>query len=227
MENILNLAAFGSGASAAQVLLNIILTFILSWSIAIVYKYTHSGLSYSRSFVFTLILMSIVISVIMMVIGNNLVRAFGSLGALALIRFRTVVKETRDTSFIFLALAIGMAVGTSSYAIAILTTILVSLIIIVLHKINFGSIRKHEYILSFEFDNEKSTQDLLVNVFKKHFKNTILLNIHSKQDGRTSEMIYHVNFIDDTKQSDLVRDLSTVDGVENVHLITSTNDIEY
>lgn len=227
MENLINFTAFGSGISVAQVVLNIVLTFLLSWFIAIIYKYTHNGMSYSRSFVLTLILMSVVTSIIMMIIGNNIVRAFGLLGALAIVRFRTAVKDTRDTSFIFLVLAVGMAVGTGSYSIAILATLLVSAIIVILHKVNFGAIRKHEYILSFDFSNNKSTPDSLTDIFKKYLKSIALLNIHSKNNGQMSEMVYQINFVDNTKQNEFVRDLSTVVGIERVHLITSSNDIEY
>jgi len=227
MENLFNVASFGSSVSVAQVLLNIALSFALSLIVAAVYKYTHRGLSYSRSFVFTLILMSIVTSVIMMIIGNNIVRAFGLLGALSIIRFRTAVKDTRDTAFIFFTLAVGMAVGTNSYSIAIVTTLFISLIILILEKVNFGTVRKHEYVLSFEFDQAKNTQDLLVMIFKKYFKNVVLLNIHSKQSGAIAEMVYHVNFINDDQRGEVVRDLSTIEGVGKINLITSRNDVEY
>ena len=123
--------------SIPQIVLNIVVTFVLSFVIALVYKKTHKGLSYSQSFVFTLVLMSVIVSVVMMIIGNSLARAFGLLGAFSIIRFRTAVKDTKDTGYIFFALAIGMAVGTGSYNIAVVGTILILLVILILDKINF------------------------------------------------------------------------------------------
>ena len=62
---------------------------------------------------------ALIVAIVMMVIGNNLARAFALVGALSIIRFRTVIKDTKDTAYVFLALAGGMAAGTSSYFLAI------------------------------------------------------------------------------------------------------------
>ncbi|OGH59387.1 MAG: hypothetical protein A2725_00990 [Candidatus Magasanikbacteria bacterium RIFCSPHIGHO2_01_FULL_33_34] len=213
--------------SMSQIVLNIVLTFVLSFVIAMVYKKTHKGLSYSQSFVFTLVLMSVIVSVVMMVIGNSLARAFGLLGAFSIIRFRTAVKDTKDTGYIFFALAIGMAVGTGSYSIAVIGTVLILLIILILDKINFGSMRKHEYLLSFVVNHDEGAGNSFESVFKKHLKNSMLLNINSKRDGKASEMTYHASFVDENKKEDFVRELSGMSGVEKVHLITSKEDVEY
>ena len=93
-------------ASIETAALAMLLAFVLSQVIAWVYIYTHAGLSYSRAFVQSIILLSVIISVSMMVIGNSLAIAFGLIGALSVIRFRNVLKDTRDTSFIFAALVV-------------------------------------------------------------------------------------------------------------------------
>src|SRR3989338_9173867 len=120
------------------IIAGILTSFIISLVIVFVYRKTHKGLSYSQSFVITLIFVTLVATVAMMVIGNNVARAFGLLGAFSIIRFRTVVKEPKDISYIFFALIEGMAVGTGSYLIAIISTILFSIILITLHRFNFA-----------------------------------------------------------------------------------------
>jgi len=77
----------------------------------------------------------------MMVVQNNLIGAFALLGAFSLIRFRTILKETRDIAFVFFALVIGVAVGTSNYSIALIGTIFVSIVILLFNKYNIGSIK--------------------------------------------------------------------------------------
>lgn len=213
--------------SIQQIVLNIGLTFILAFIIALVYKKTHKGLSYSQSFVFTLVLMSVIVAVVMMVIGNSVARAFGLLGAFSIVRFRTAVKDTKDTGYIFFALAIGMAAGTGSYNIAVIGTVLILLMILALDKINFGSMRKHEYLLSFVVNHEAGAGNSFEGVFKKYLKNSMLLNINSKRDGKASEMTYHASFVDEGKKEDFVRELSGMSGVEKVHLITAKEDVEY
>ena len=86
-----------------QALLGLLLAFILGQVAAWAYMYTHTGLSYSSAFVQSIILLTVLISLAMMVIGSNIVIAFGLIGALAVIRFRNILKDTRDTAFIFRA----------------------------------------------------------------------------------------------------------------------------
>jgi len=86
-----------------NVLLSLLLAFVLGQVIAWVYYFTHTGLSYSRTYVQSLVLVTIVVAMVMAVIGDNIIRAFGLMGALAIIRFRNVVKDTRDIVFIFCA----------------------------------------------------------------------------------------------------------------------------
>ncbi|PIZ81358.1 MAG: DUF4956 domain-containing protein, partial [Parcubacteria group bacterium CG_4_10_14_0_2_um_filter_41_6] len=119
MNELFNIASQGN-FTVFNVILNLALTFILALVIALVYKNTHKGLSYSQSFLFTLILISVITTIAMMVIGNSLAIAFGLLGAFSIIRFRTPVKEAKDTGYIFFSLVEGMAVGTNNHVIAII-----------------------------------------------------------------------------------------------------------
>ena len=109
--------------------------------IALVYRFTHKGPSYSQSLVQTLVLTGLVTTLIMIVIGSNIARAFSLVGALSIIRFRNAVKETRDVGYIFFAMAIAMACGTRFYAIGILATTTISSVMILLYFFNFGARR--------------------------------------------------------------------------------------
>ena len=101
-----------------DVLIVLSLSFILNMVIAVVYQKTHKGVSYSQSYVHTLVMMGVTISAIMLIIGSNIARAFTLVGALSIVRFRNAIKETRDVGFIFLTMAVGMACGTRFYLTA-------------------------------------------------------------------------------------------------------------
>ena len=94
--------------SPSEILLNLAIAFVLAIMVAFTYRATHRSLSYSQSFILTVIFVTIITAMVIMVIGNNLARAFALVGAMSIIRFRTVVKDTKDTAFIFLALATGL-----------------------------------------------------------------------------------------------------------------------
>src|SRR3989344_3869561 len=124
--------------SAAVAVFVILLTFLIALGIVWVYKYTHRGLSYSQSFLTTLIMVAVLGSIVMMVVQENLVGAFALLGAFSLIRFRTIVKDTKDVAFVFFSLVEGVAVGTSNYAIAVIALILVSGLVLLMHRLRLG-----------------------------------------------------------------------------------------
>jgi len=122
-----------------EVAISLLLCLICTGVISLAYRFTHKGTSYSQSFVHTLILTGMVTTVIMIVIGSNIARAFSLVGALSIIRFRNAVKETRDVGFIFFAMAIAMACGTRFYGIAVLATVVISAVVILMHLSNFGA----------------------------------------------------------------------------------------
>ena len=152
-SNIIDTIKFGEIYNPSEILINLIIAFFLGFIISLVYKKTHKGLSYSQSFVLTNIFVCVIVSMVIMVIGNNLARAFALVGALSIIRFRTVVKDTKDTAFIFWSLAAGMASGTGSYYLAVSGTAIISMIALVLYYTNYGSIFKSEFIIQFRSRN--------------------------------------------------------------------------
>ena len=226
MNELFNIAG-GGGFTLVNIVANLVLTFVLALAVAFVYKKTHRGLSYSQGFLFTLIIISIITTIAMMVIGNSLAVAFGLLGAFSIIRFRTPVKDAKDTGYIFFSLVEGMAVGTNNHLIAIVSTVVVLLVIWFLHKSNFGAIHKNEYLLVFTVDYQKHAPDSFAGIFEKYLKNSMLLNINTREHAGRSEMVYSVSFIDESKTSSLINDLMSIEGVDNVRVISSKSDIEY
>src|SRR5687767_15907593 len=107
-----------SAFTLTDVALVLVLSAALSLMVGWVYRFTHRGTSYSQSFAQTLVVVSMTTALIMLIIGSNIARAFTLVGALSVIRFRNAVKETRDVTFMFVAMAMGMAVGTGFYMLA-------------------------------------------------------------------------------------------------------------
>ncbi len=227
LSDLLNFGNLGVTLSLTTVALNLIIAFVLSLLIAWVYKTTHKGLSYSQSFVMTLVISGIVITSVMMVIGSNLVLAVGVFGAFSLIRFRTAVKDPKDMAYIFLVLSVGMAVGTHNYMIATLTTVIVLLIIYALTKINFGSIRKFDYILNFNLDTRENQEMSYKLIFDKYLKSNTVLNIKAKEQGHVLLLSFSIKFISEKDSLSFTSELEKLAGVSDVVLITAKNDIEY
>jgi len=217
----------GSIVDPLTIFINLVVTVILCFIIAIVYKNTHKGLSYSQSFVFTLILGGMIISAVMMVIGNSVARAFGAFGAFSLIRFRTAIKDTKDMAYIFLVLAVGMAVGTENYLVAFFVTLLSIVIIYILTKVNFGSVRKYDYILTFYLNTELASSEIYKSLFDKSLKTSNLLHIDAKEGGRVLKLTFSVKFFGDSDTAKFLNELSQFKGINDANLINAKSDIEY
>ncbi len=106
------------------VLLAVLLAFLMGQLLAWVYMFTHSGISYSRSFVVSLILMPVIVALVLMVLSNNLVTAFGLMAVFAIVRFRNILRDTLDTSYVLAVIVLGMACGTQKFSTAVVGTLL-------------------------------------------------------------------------------------------------------
>jgi uncharacterized membrane protein YhiD involved in acid resistance len=206
-----------------NLILSLILVLIISW----VYRRTHQGLSYSQSFNFTLIILGLLITTVMMVIGSNLAVAFGALGAFSLIRFRTAVKDTKDTAFVFFSVATGMAIGTGNYMIAISSVVLISVMILILAKIKFGSVKRFNYVLTLSSESERDNNDRMKEVFKKFLKTDSLLNANAREQGKILDLTFNINLIKDGEINEFIKELNNIEGINNVNLISAKDDIEY
>lgn len=212
--------------SYQEMVINIVLAALLGFALSLVYRYTHKGLSYSQSFTQTLLFVAIIVAIIMMVIGSSLAKAFALVGALSIIRFRTVVKDTRDIAFVFLALAVGMAAGTSNYFLAILSAVFVSAVALVTYKLNFGALYKSEFILRFSFDQSYDSAAYL-KVIQDYSKRSNMLHIEPSGDRQSLKLTYDISMKDDISAEKMTGALGGVAGMSEVVLIAAKSDVDY
>lgn len=212
--------------TAYHFVVNTALATVLGVVLALVYRHTHKGLSYSQAFTQTILLVAVIVAIVMMTIGNNLARAFALVGALSIIRFRTVVKDTRDTAFVFAALAVGMAAGTGNYLLAVVGTGFLVAIALVLYATNFGALYKSEFILRFTFDQQKDSAGYLGKL-QEFAKRSNMLHIEPSGDGRSMRLTYDIALEKDATAEKLTGALSQVPGVSDVVLIVSKADVDY
>lgn len=205
--------------SPESVLLSLLLAFVLGQVLAWVYYFTHAGLSYSKSFVQSLIIVTVVVSLIMAVIGNNIARAFGLMGALAIIRFRNVVKDTRDMAFIFCALVVGMATGTRIYSVAIIGTIVLSVIIVYLYISAFGTHESHNGFLRFTFPGRIGPEHPVSGILKRFCSSYVLVSTSDSPEGGPGvEYAYHLMVRSSGKNEEMLARLEKIEGIRNINL---------
>src|SRR5437764_7928479 len=141
---------FGSGPpNWPAMILGLLMAFGCGHIMAWVYMMTHSGLSYSRSFVNSLIIMPVIVSMVMMVLSNNLITAFGMMAVFAIVRFRNILRDTLDTTYVLTVIVIGMATGSQKFASAILGCVLMALALVYLWYTSFGTRHRCDTIINF------------------------------------------------------------------------------
>jgi uncharacterized membrane protein YhiD involved in acid resistance len=222
-ENFFNLTTME--ISSVIIVFDIMFAFVLGLFIGWTYKKTHTGISYSSTFVTTIVLMDVIAAVVMLVIQNNLVGAVGLIGAFSFIRFRTIIKDTRDIAFLFFSLAIGVAVGTSNYPIAIWATLLVSAMIFALNKFNFGSMAKGDFILTFILPAGASSAlyDPIFSEFLDHSETLHVKSLGTEKQEHAFEIKVHKN----KSLNDFIARLRAIPAIESEEIISSSSSVEY
>lgn len=206
-------------AAWPDILLNVTVAFLLGLLISSVYRVTHKGMSYSQSFVQTLVLLTFIVSIVMMVIGSNIARAFSLVGALSIIRFRTVVKDTRDIAFVFFSLAVGMASGAGSYLVGGIGTLFGCAVALGLHWIDYGSKTRQYYLLRYRVESDLQDNPAYRKIFDAYCSTIRLVSVSSVRQGQHIEIAQHLRLRRGAQAADLVNGLKEIEGIDRVMLL--------
>ncbi len=215
LEDVPSAALFGP----YDIILSLLLAFLLGQVLAWVYYATHSGLSYSRSFVQSLIMITVVVAMVMTVIGNSIITAVGLMGALAIIRFRNIIKDTRDISFIFCSLVVGMATGSQRYMTAIVGTVILCLIALYLYMTGFGTHQPHNGFLRFSFRGHIGPRHPIPGILKRFCGSFTLISAQDSGFGTAEvEYAYQLMIRNAATNAEMLSALKKVEGIENINL---------
>ncbi len=210
---------FETSLTPGEMISNLLVAFLCGAIIAWVYRKTYRGPGYLNSYINALVLLAMITSIVIMVIGNNLARAFGLVGAMSIIRFRTAVKDTQDIVFIFFSLAIGMAAGVGLAFAAFGGTIIVSLVAFALNRLEIVSHPRREYLLQMIMRSGDGdgppAQNPLLERFCRDYK---LVNLRSIDEDGLLEMSYYIKLRKEDQAQEFSRALKRLDEVMEVNL---------
>lgn len=208
------------------VFLGMLLSFICGQTTAWVYMFTHSGLSYSRSYVNALVVLPFLVSTVMMVLSNNLVTAFGLMALFAIVRFRNILRDTLDTCYILSAITLGMACGTGRHGTAIAGLILLSIILLYLHFTSFGNRQRYDVILNLQWTRplgELSNFDLLL---RRHSRVTTCASQRLLEGADGADLSYRLLLRDPSRMADLMDEVKAFEGATRVTGLTAQDESE-
>lgn len=219
LSSVTNLADL----SLKTILLNNAVTVVITAFIMITYRITYTGAAYSKKFNVSLGMMTIITTFIMSVISNNIALSLGMVGALSIVRFRTAVKDVRDTTYIFWGIAVGISCGVSQYMLAAITSVVVFGFLLIMGQ------SKPEGKITLIVSCMPDAQNRVNNAVDKYFEGMAAEKMKSA-DKESCEIIYEIkrrayDKVRAVNQADIVERLLKVEGVLNVNQTQQAEDV--
>lgn len=211
---------------AETIALILLLSFCLGNIVGWVYMRTHSGLSYSRMFVSSLVVLPVVVAMVMTLLSTNLAIAFGFLAVFSVVRFRNVIKDPRDTTFVLWSVVLGMATGISQYETALVGCGFIGAIFVYLHVSGFGNRLTYDSILNLTWSgDEPSSDSVLRPILRRHAAR------HRLQTGRQApdsglQLSFRLLLRNPARGAELLYDLEQVPGIVQASLFSRDEETE-
>ncbi|MDM8554079.1 DUF4956 domain-containing protein [Desulfococcaceae bacterium HSG7] len=209
-----------------EISLALVVSFALCIILSLTYRFTHRGVSYMQSLVHTMVIMGVVSPLVMILIGNNIARAFSLLGAFSIIRFRTAMKEPRDVAFIFASMAIGMACGVRFYMHATIAMGVIVGAILLLHFLNLGQRETRNHILRILLPDGTDYRVVFEQVFEKYLDRSVVVSVGTARQGTMIEVVYDIAFRSVGKESDFMRALQELGTDYYARLMSGRNFVD-
>ena len=208
--------------NASQILAQILIAIVLGFVIYLSYYLAHAGTVYSRKFNVSLVVLTVLTTVVMTAIGNNVALSLGMVGALSIVRFRTAIKDSRDTVYIFWAIVAGLSCGVGDYMTAGLGSAGVFLVLLVLGRI------KNENRMLLIVRGARSTEERIMSVITHYFDGRLDLRVKNTT-RHTIELIYEIprkTYEKNLKKtSSIDEELYQIEHIQYVNIVVQDDDI--
>ena len=216
-------SAFQDGATLAplEVFLRLIMAMVLGGVVAWIYRHTRDLTDASPTFPATLVLLAVLIAMVTQVIGDNVARAFSLVGALSIVRFRTVVRDTQDTAFVIFAVVVGMAVGANDPWVAGIGLVVVGTAAALMRPKGFvpgGAMPEDSFTLTLRLGIGVDLEKMLGGLLDAHLESRHLRSIRTARQGIAIDVSYTTRLKATCSPDDLVKALNLIDGVQDVEL---------
>lgn len=214
-----SIVASGPEISPGVVILRLLIAAVLGAVVAGIYRRTRKGAEISSSFPVTLVLLAILIAMVTQVIGDNVARAFSLVGALSIVRFRTVVRDTQDTAYVIFAVVVGMAVGANDLWVGIIGIGVVGLAAyLMMARAKVFSAAQPAYLLSLRVGLGNDLERILGGAFDAHLQERELMSVSTAKQGVLLDVTYETRLRPSASADELVKVLNRIEGVQSVRL---------
>lgn len=221
-QTIYSMLEQSGSLTTEEVVLHILVSVILGGCIYLSYYITHAGTVYSRKFNISLLTLTILTATVMTVIGNNIALSLGMVGALSIVRFRTAIKDSRDTTYIFWTIIVGICCGVGDYTVAVVGSSAVFLVLLVLGRV------KNDNRMLLVIRGQRSEEQQIEAVVFQGFGGKASQRVkNTTQDS--VELIYEMArnvYLENQKQEKTITEaLYEIERMEYVNIVTQNDEI--
>lgn len=214
LDQYLSSSGYFEFPSFAVAVFTILLAMILSTVIALTYRFTYQEDSFPNKFFQAIVLSSTVSAMVMMAVGDNLAVGFGVLGAVSIIRFRTLIRSPRNIIFIFMSLSIGIATGVFGYSIAISGTVLFCIAVVLLYYSPYGKMGEYKAELVVSISNRSILKEL-ESLLENEEVNASIVRMRSLEEGITRYTL-NIGLKQEQNRDELYQRIIKIEGVKDV-----------
>jgi hypothetical protein len=216
----------GRALSLQGVAFLMLLAFAIGQLVGFIYIWTHQGLSYSRTFVASLVVLPLIIAIMMTVVAGSMLVAFGLLAVFGVIRFRNVLKDTRDTTFLLWAVMEGLAVGTRAYSTALVGSAGVAAVLLYLRLTSFGTRHRYDAVLSLRLTGDGAAGTSILRQILYRYASRAELATERRSTDAGADVIYRILLRDSSRCEELQSLLARTEGFENVSVFMHEDQAE-
>ena len=216
MENFLKFPM--TNITYTTVLIVLVVTTLLAMLLSLALAYIRRKEGYDRSFVVTLLLLPLIISIIIMLVSDNVARAFSLAGVFTLVRFRTTISDTKDITFVFSTVAIGLATGMGYIGYAMIITAFIIAVLLLIHLFKLDEIKDNHAKLKIVVPESLNYVGAFEPVLIEYCSHAKLKKVKTTDFGTTFELTYLINMKSGINQKMFIDDLRVINGNLNIIL---------
>ena len=216
----------GAVGGAETVAFIVLFSFVLGHFIGWVYMWTHRGLSYSQTFVASLVVIPVIVAIMMVLMAGSIIVAFGLLAVFAVVRFRNVLKDTRDTTFILWSIMEGLGVGTTRYSTSLVGALGIAAVLVYLRMTAFGSRHRYDAVLSLRLTGDLAGGVATVRNLLRRHSSRMWLASERRLGDEGLDLSWRLLLRDPAQSDELQWALKQTEGIENVSFFLREDESE-
>ena len=210
-----------ASVSSETLLLRLVAAMGIGCTVMGIYRFSRPSGTDAGTFPATLVLLCVLIAMVTQVVGDNVARAFSLVGALSIVRFRTVVRDTLDTAFVIFAVAAGMAIGAGQPAVAVCGTIVVGAASILLSNRSRSLIpMDREVVITVRMSWSSDLEAAVLQLLGKFASDVQAISASTARQGTAMDLTFRLKLLATTKPTELLAELNRVEGIHSVELET-------